>query len=86
MGTTTDLARLEREAVLAPAARELIVATGADRIRFLHGLVTGKVAGTTIPRRWRPDGPSAFSSTAITATSWPWYSRTPITSRPKRRR
>ena len=25
-------------------------------------------------------------STAITATSWPWYSRTPTTSRPKRRR
>jgi folate-binding protein YgfZ len=26
--------------------RALIVATGADRVRFLHGLVTGKVAGT----------------------------------------
>jgi folate-binding protein YgfZ len=28
--------------------RELIVATGADRIRFLHGIVTGNVAGTPI--------------------------------------
>src|SRR3954463_10730589 len=29
-------------------ARELIVATGADRIRFLHGIVTGNVAGTPV--------------------------------------
>jgi folate-binding protein YgfZ len=28
--------------------RELIVATGADRVRFLHGIVTGKVAGTPV--------------------------------------
>ncbi len=34
-------------AVRAPlGARELIVATGADRVRFLHGIVTGNVAGT----------------------------------------
>src|SRR5882757_233975 len=31
-----------------PAARELIVATGADRVRFLHGIVTGDVAGTPV--------------------------------------
>jgi tRNA-modifying protein YgfZ len=31
-----------------PGARELIVATGADRIRFLHGIVTGDVAGTPV--------------------------------------
>jgi len=48
MVTTPDVSLLEREAVLAPAPRELIVATGADRIRFLHGLVTGKVAGTAV--------------------------------------
>ncbi len=29
-------------------ARELIVATGADRVRFLHGIVTGNVAGTPV--------------------------------------
>jgi len=51
MAITTDLQSLAKGAILlgaAPAApaRELIVATGADRIRFLHGLVTGNVAGT----------------------------------------
>ncbi|HVV50358.1 MAG TPA: hypothetical protein VHO06_11905 [Polyangia bacterium] len=47
MAITTDVELLARGAVLGPAgpARELIVATGADRIRFLHGLVTGNVAG-----------------------------------------
>jgi folate-binding protein YgfZ len=29
-------------------ARELIVTTGADRVRFLHGIVTGNVAGTPV--------------------------------------
>jgi folate-binding protein YgfZ len=28
--------------------RELIVATGADRVRFLHGIVTGDVMGTPV--------------------------------------
>ena len=49
MAITTDVGLLARDAVLGPAAappRELVVATGADRIRFLHGLVTGNVAGT----------------------------------------
>jgi tRNA-modifying protein YgfZ len=51
MAITADLESLAKGAILlgaAPAtpARELIVATGADRIRFLHGLVTGNVAGT----------------------------------------
>jgi folate-binding protein YgfZ len=48
MAITTDAALLARDAVLGPSGapgRELIVATGADRIRFLHGLVTGNVAG-----------------------------------------
>jgi folate-binding protein YgfZ len=46
MAITTDGTLLTGDAVLAPAGgRELIVATGADRIRFLHGLVTGNVAG-----------------------------------------
>jgi folate-binding protein YgfZ len=49
MAITTDVGLLAHDAVLGPAAapaRELVVATGADRIRFLHGLVTGNVAGT----------------------------------------
>ena len=49
MAITTDVGLLAKEAVLGPAAappRELVVATGVDRIRFLHGLVTGNVAGT----------------------------------------
>jgi len=49
MAITTDVGLLTRDAVLGPAAappRELMVATGVDRIRFLHGLVTGNVAGT----------------------------------------
>src|SRR6185312_174550 len=48
MAITREVTLLAQEAVLEPAgapARELIVATGADRIRFLHGLVTGDVAG-----------------------------------------
>jgi folate-binding protein YgfZ len=40
------LAELERNAALLDGAgRELIVATGADRARFLHGIVTADVAG-----------------------------------------
>jgi len=46
---TRDLGVLEREAVLrAATGRELIVATGADRSRFLGGIVTGNVAGTPV--------------------------------------
>ncbi|HET6146393.1 MAG TPA: hypothetical protein VFH68_02590 [Polyangia bacterium] len=48
---TTSLAELRTGAVRAGqdlATRELIVATGADRIRFLHGIVTGNVAGTPV--------------------------------------
>jgi tRNA-modifying protein YgfZ len=40
-----ELDRLAEGAVVHAAGRELIVATGADRARFLHGLVTGDVAG-----------------------------------------
>jgi folate-binding protein YgfZ len=40
-----SLADLDRDAVLVPdPGRELIVATGADRVRFLHGIVTADVA------------------------------------------
>ncbi|HET6282213.1 MAG TPA: hypothetical protein VFH73_14710 [Polyangia bacterium] len=51
---TTDLGILDRAVARvdlnAPllGGREVIVATGADRIRFLHGLVTGNVAGTPV--------------------------------------
>jgi folate-binding protein YgfZ len=46
VNTTTDVGALTRDAVLRTATgRELIVATGADRVRFLHGIVTGTVAG-----------------------------------------
>src|SRR5215471_8414191 len=49
MTETHDLDLLGRGAVLAVGAgRELIVATGADRIRFLHGIVTADVAGTPV--------------------------------------
>ena len=49
MTGTTDLGLLERDAVLrSSTGRELIVATGADRVRFLHGIVTGDVAGAAI--------------------------------------
>jgi folate-binding protein YgfZ len=43
---TDDVDRLAQDAVLlASQARELIVATGADRVRFLNGIVTGNVGG-----------------------------------------
>jgi folate-binding protein YgfZ len=46
---TNDLGLLEREAVLrAGTGGELIVASGADRSRFLNGIVTGNVAGTPV--------------------------------------
>jgi folate-binding protein YgfZ len=46
---TDDLGLLARDAVLhAETGRELCVATGADRVRFLHGIVTGNVAGTPV--------------------------------------
>src|SRR4051812_19550513 len=49
MRDTEDVGLLEREAVLVPAGgRELIVCSGGDRIRFLHGIVTGDVAGTPV--------------------------------------
>ena len=49
MTRTNDLDGLARDAVLrADTGRELIVATGADRVRFLHGIVTGNVAGTAV--------------------------------------
>jgi folate-binding protein YgfZ len=49
--STTDLGLLDQGAVLLPdTGRELVVATGADRVRFLHGIVTADVAGTAAGR------------------------------------
>jgi folate-binding protein YgfZ len=51
---TSDLSLLDGGAVLLPeAGRELAVATGADRVRFLHGIVTADVAGTAVGRGCR---------------------------------
>ncbi|HZL17941.1 MAG TPA: hypothetical protein VFG23_09370 [Polyangia bacterium] len=51
MSTTDDVDRLARDAVLLVGeGRELIVATGADRVRFLNGVVTGNVGGTPVGR------------------------------------
>ena len=49
MSETTDLELLKTGAVLLEdAGRELVVGTGADRIRFLHGVVTADVAGAPV--------------------------------------
>jgi folate-binding protein YgfZ len=46
---THDVDRLARDAVLLVGeGRELIVASGADRVRFLNGIVTGNVGGTPV--------------------------------------
>ena len=45
---TQDLKLLSTGAVLADPAKDLIVATGADRSRFLHGILTGNVEGTPV--------------------------------------
>ena len=48
-GSPLDLLRIGAVRVGGDlAARELIVASGGDRIRFLHGIVTGNVAGTPV--------------------------------------
>jgi folate-binding Fe-S cluster repair protein YgfZ len=50
----SDLELLARDAVLVTTPpRELAVATGADRVRFLHGIVTANVAGTAVGRGCR---------------------------------
>jgi tRNA-modifying protein YgfZ len=51
MPPTRDVDQLARGAVLLANQndrRELIVATGADRVRFLNGIVTGNVGGTPV--------------------------------------
>src|ERR1700690_2323182 len=49
MAETNDVGLLASGAVLLDGHdRELIVARGADRVRFLHGIVTGNVAGTPV--------------------------------------
>src|SRR5437868_14499599 len=49
MADTNDVGLLHRGAVLHGGRnRELIVARGADRVRFLHGIVTGDVAGAPV--------------------------------------
>jgi folate-binding protein YgfZ len=48
-GETDDVGLLQTGVVLhGGRGRELIVATGGDRARFLHGIVTGDVAGTPV--------------------------------------
>jgi len=43
------LAALKTDAVLlAPLGKEVVVARGEDRVRFLQGVVTGNVAGTPV--------------------------------------
>jgi folate-binding protein YgfZ len=37
-------------ALLTPLDRDVVVARGEDRVRFLHGVVTGNVAGTPVGR------------------------------------
>jgi tRNA-modifying protein YgfZ len=49
LNRTDDVGLLATGAVLhGGRERELIVATGADRVRFLHGIVTGDVTGTPV--------------------------------------
>jgi folate-binding protein YgfZ len=49
MAETNDVGLLASSAVLCGGReREVIVARGADRVRFLHGIVTGNVAGTPV--------------------------------------
>jgi folate-binding protein YgfZ len=50
MDETRDLGLLAEGAVLAGVGRELVAGTGADRLRFLHGLVTSDVAGLAAGR------------------------------------
>jgi folate-binding protein YgfZ len=48
-GETDDVGLLRTGAVLHDGrGRELVVATGADRVAFLHRVVTGNVAGTPV--------------------------------------
>ena len=53
MNSTTDIGQLQHGAVWVDSGRQLVVATGADRSRFLHGIVTADVAGTTVGRGCR---------------------------------
>jgi folate-binding protein YgfZ len=48
MVETSDSGLLATGAVVVDVARELLVATGADRVRFLQGIVTGNIAGTGV--------------------------------------
>ena len=49
MAASNDLDQLQSGATLVDlGGRELVVATGADRVRFLHGIVSGNVEGTPV--------------------------------------
>ncbi|MBC8133993.1 MAG: hypothetical protein H7X95_13495, partial [Deltaproteobacteria bacterium] len=48
MAETHDLDFLKKSAVLVDVARDLVVVSGADRVRFLQGIVTGNIAGTPL--------------------------------------
>ena len=53
MNSTTDISQLAQGALWVDSGRQLIVATGADRSRFLHGIITADVAGTAVGRGCR---------------------------------
>ena len=50
VGNESDTSALEAlktgAALPAPLGKEVVVARGEDRVRFLHGVVTANVAGT----------------------------------------
>lgn len=48
MDETRDVESLSKGAALVDVGRELVVATGADCVRFLQGIVTGDIAGTPV--------------------------------------
>jgi len=48
MGEIADASALSTDAVLFDPGREVVVGSGADRVRFLHGIVTANVAGTPV--------------------------------------
>src|SRR5262245_14135396 len=48
MAETSDPAALTNGAVLYDPGRDVVRATGADRVRFLHGIVTANVTDTPV--------------------------------------
>lgn len=48
MDETQNLGLLSTSAVVMDVGRDLVVATGADRVRLLQGIITADVAGTPV--------------------------------------